>query len=200
MRLTIISTGLENAASIRAALARLEVEAVEANSRDDIARAQRLLLPGVGSFGAAVNVLSSRRFVEPLRERLIARRPTLAICLGFQLLALGSEESPGVPGLGVIEGSVERIVAPRVPQMGWNQVRPDATSDYLQPGYAYFANSFSLRAAPPGWRCAWTEYAGPMVAAVESGPVLACQFHPELSGQWGLGVLRRWMQQEAVPC
>jgi imidazole glycerol phosphate synthase glutamine amidotransferase subunit len=138
--------------------------------------------------------LGQKGLAEPVRERIRSNRPTLAICLGLQLLAEGSEESPGVGGLRVFSGSAARFTGNvRVPQLGWNEIVPDAGCRFLERGYAYFANSYRLAEAPSGWSVAWAEHGERFVAAMERGAALACQFHPELSGAWGLRLLQRWL-------
>jgi imidazole glycerol phosphate synthase glutamine amidotransferase subunit len=112
----------------------------------------------------------------------------------MQLLADTSDESPGQDGLGVVTDTVTRFAAHlRVPQLGWNQVWPDDGSRFITPGWAYFANSYKLETPPAGWRSARADHGGNFVAAAESGDVLACQFHPELSGDWGARVVERWL-------
>jgi imidazole glycerol phosphate synthase glutamine amidotransferase subunit len=144
--------------------------------------------------------------VAALRERIEAGRPTLAVCLGLQLLAEGSEESPGVAGLGVLPVRAERFPAGalRVPHLGWNRIVPDREGGLLDEGYAYFAHTFRVTDVPAGWTAARCEYGAPFVAALERGAVLACQFHPELSGAFGRDLLRRWLAQSpeesAVSC
>jgi len=81
-----------------------------------------------------------------------------------------------------------------VPQMGWNRIEPDKDCRYLKPGFAYFANSFRAVAAAPDWAAAWSDHGGPFLAAVEQGDIVACQFHPELSGTWGQDLLTRWIE------
>ena len=105
------------------------------------------------------------------------------------------DESPGVEGLGLIAPPATRFSGPiRVPQMGWNDLRPEPGCRLLTPGAAYFANSYRLTAAPEGWSVAWSDHGGPFVAAMERGEVLACQCHPELSGAWGADLLGRWLR------
>jgi imidazole glycerol phosphate synthase glutamine amidotransferase subunit len=129
-----------------------------------------------------------------LRERVRARRPLLAVCLGLQLLCEGSEESPGVPGVGAVPGRATRFPrGVRVPQLGWNLVQAGPGPGLVENGHFYFANSYRLDRAPAGWRAATSDHGGRFVAAFEDGPVLACQFHPELSGGAGLGLLGRWI-------
>ena len=104
-----------------------------------------------------------------------------------------SEESPGAEGLGLIEASITRFPATvRVPQMGWNHVAPTGC-ELLQPGHAVFANTYRLDRIPDGWAGATTDHGGPFASAIERGPILACQFHPEISGDYGRDLLRRWL-------
>ncbi|MCG8557839.1 MAG: imidazole glycerol phosphate synthase subunit HisH [Proteobacteria bacterium] len=194
----IVATGVANLASVRAALRRLDIRSRTSASPEGIRAAERLVLPGVGAFGSAMAQLDERGLTEALIERLRERRPTLAICLGMQLLCNTSEESPEARGLGVLDGGVTRFPAGvRCPQFGWNRVEAPAGARYLRSGYAYFANSYCLRSAPEGWRAAQTDHGGPFVSAVESGDVVACQFHPELSARYGAELLARWCLQRS---
>lgn len=191
----VIRTGTANLASILAGLRRVgAAPRVTADPRD-VALAPRVVLPGVGTLAAAMERLAACGLVGPLSERLAAGRPLLAVCLGLQLLCAESDESPGVAGLGVVPGRVTRFDSGlRVPQLGWNRIEPEQQCRLLEPGHVYFANSYRLTGAPGGWRVAWCDYGGPFVAALERGAVLACQFHPELSGRFGLELLRRWLE------
>jgi imidazole glycerol phosphate synthase glutamine amidotransferase subunit len=134
---------------------------------------------------------------DVLTDRIKGGRPTLAICLGMQLLCASSEENPDSKGLGIVPGTVTRFAPDlRVPQLGWNMVQPDGVTS-LEAGWAYFANSYKVPSLPEGWSGAITDYGGSFVSAMERGAVLACQFHPELSGAWGSSLLRRWLWAEA---
>lgn len=205
----IVPTGSANIASVLTALARLGCRTRLAESAAEIDAAERVVLPGVGAFGAAMAQLDRLGFTTTLRERLAAGRPTLGVCLGMQLLARESEESPGVAGLGIVPARIERFTDEhgsteprgdelgggeprlRVPHMGWNRV--EFEGDAFPGGAAYFANSFRLRSAPDGWTAAFSDHGGRFVAAMARAGVLACQFHPELSGRWGLELLDRWL-------
>jgi len=192
---TLIETGVANIASVRAAFRRLDAELTPAQSAEEIASADRVILPGVGAFAAGMAHLSQDGVGEALKARIAAGRPTLTICLGLQLLAESSEESPGVVGLGVLPLSVTRFSGPqRVPQLGWNTVAASPENPWISSSFAYFANSYRLTEAPAGWDVAWADYGGPFVAAIRRGEVLACQFHPELSGAYGAGLLGRWLK------
>jgi imidazole glycerol phosphate synthase glutamine amidotransferase subunit len=200
----VVRTGVANLASVLAGLRRAGAGAVAVDDARDIADARRVVLPGVGSFAVAITQLRTLELVEPLTRRIHEGRPTLAICLGMQLLGSGSDEAPAEKGLGIWPQRAERFDAPvRVPQLGWNVVTPDPECDLVQCGYAYFANSYRFVEAPVGWNRACSDHGGRFVAALERGGVLACQFHPELSGTWGTALLRRWLAHgpaEAPTC
>ncbi|HSL19708.1 MAG TPA: imidazole glycerol phosphate synthase subunit HisH [Methylomirabilota bacterium] len=190
----LVRTGTANLASVAAALGRAGCAVRLTESGDDLASAERLVLPGVGAFGAVAERLDALGLREPLAERLRAGRPTLAVCLGLQLLAEASDESPGAHGLGVIKATVTALPeGVRRPQLGWNRVAAGPGCRLLTDGVAYFANSYKLDAVPDGWSGAVTDHGGPFVAALERGAVLACQFHPELSGPWGQALVERWL-------
>ena len=197
--ITILRTGLANLASVTAAFRRLGADIVVADDADTISGATRLVVPGVGAYGEAMNRLRAAGLVSPLRDRIAEGRPTLGICLGLQIFGTGSDESPGVSGLGCVSAMTTGFdVMLTSPQMGWNRVTPTGDAMLCEPGYAYFANSFRFERIPAGWAGATANYGGTMVAALERGAVLGCQFHPELSGAYGEGLLARWM--EAEPC
>ena len=197
--LWIVHTGTANLASVRAAFRRAGVEPRETLDPRCIEETPRLVLPGVGAFGAAMKNLHQAGVVDALKRRLEAGRATFAICLGMQILCESSEESPNVEGLGLIRSPVLRFQdAPRIPQFGWSPIHPPrGTTGILQDGYAYFAHSYRLLEQPAGWRCALAEYSGEFVAALEREGIVACQFHPELSGRWGQALLERWLSATA---
>ena len=191
---TVVPTGTANIASVAAAFRRLGTDVRPAESENEIRVADQLVLPGVGVFAAAMGHIDEYRWRRALVDRIQAGRPTLAICVGMQLLCEKSEESPGFSGLGVVRGTVTRLPQDlTVPQLGWNRVTPDSGCRFLRPGWAYFANSYRLGSVPDGWVGAKTQYGGGFVSAMERGDVLACQFHPELSGEWGSDLLSRWL-------
>lgn len=198
----VVPTGTANLASVLAGLRRVGAAPRLLESAGEAARVPRLVLPGVGTLEAAMARLEAEGLIEPLRARLAAGLPTLAVCLGLQILCEGSDESPEAPGLGVVPGRVTRFEgAVRIPQLGWNLVEPAEGCQLLEAGHAYYANSYRLEVAPPGWASATTDYGGPFVAAIERGAQLACQFHPELSGRWGLALIRRWLEASGgAPC
>jgi glutamine amidotransferase len=191
----VVRTGTANLASVLAGLQRCGAVGRITTDPEEVREARHVCLPGVGAFGAAMANLELADLVRPLVDRLVAGLPTLAICLGMQLLCEGSEESPGVRGLGVYRTSVSRFSGSiRIPQLGWNHVVAEDGFRFLESGCAYFANSYRLESAPEGAVAAVSDHGGPFVAAFEVGNVLACQFHPELSGAWGLGLMERWLR------
>lgn len=203
--IAIIRTGTANVASVLAAVNRCASGAMMTAEASVVENADYLVVPGVGSFGSLMRTLSANDLVSPIRDRLLAGRPTLAICLGLQILASSSDESPGVDGLGLIPDHIARFptTALRVPHLGWNWVQCADHQSLIKSGYAYFANSYRLMHPPLGWCASVSDYAGAFVAAVQRGPILACQFHPELSGSWGTDLITRWFGSattEAVPC
>lgn len=201
----LVRTGVANVASVTAALRRLGVEPRLSDDPGVIREAAAVVLPGVGAFGAGMERLDAAGLVTPLRARVERGEPTLAICLGVQLLGIESEEEPGVPGLGVAPVRTRRLMgAPRLPHFGWNEVAPDPGCTIIQPGEAYFAHSYRLddsaALAAEGWAVARSNEGEPFVAAIERGAVLGCQFHPELSGAFGAALLERWLERAAVAC
>ena len=193
-KVLIVSTGTANMASVLTAIRRQGYDPTESTSAAEIERAAGVVVPGVGAFGAAMDRINSASLRSALIERIDNGQPTMAVCVGMQLLCASSEESPDSSGLGVIDDRIERLGAEqRVPHLGWNKVDPPDDSQFLEPGWAYFANSYRLRKSPKGWSVSTTRYGDQFISAMERGNVLACQFHPELSGAWGARVLRRWL-------
>lgn len=192
----IVNTGKANIASVVTGLIRAGAKSRLSENPEDIMQASYVVIPGVGAFGPAMKQMQSLNLIDPIRQRIIMGLPTLAICLGLHFLAEKSEESPDVDGIGVIPGTIKRFrQAPRVPQLGWNNVQISDNCNLLESGYAYFANSYYLPSAPESWKTAQTTYGETFVSAIEKGAVLACQFHPELSGTWGRDLLIRWLRK-----
>jgi imidazole glycerol phosphate synthase glutamine amidotransferase subunit len=190
----IVDSGVANLASVRGAFARLGVRTTVSAEADVVRRAQRLVLPGVGAFGAGMAALRAKGLDDAVRDATLGGTPLLAICLGLQLLCETSDESPGIAGIGLLPGTCRRLPdGVRVPHLGWNRVDPDPSCRHVKTMEAAFANSFALRDAPSGWVAAWTTHGARFVAALERGAVLACQFHPELSSHAGRELVRRWL-------
>ena len=194
--IAVLKTGIANTASVLAAAERSGGDPHLTDDPDEIRRASYVILPGVGSFQAAAEALVPDLRTVLLR-RIEADRPTLGICLGMQLFCTGSEESPEHKGLGIIPRKVTHLQSsPRVPALGWSQVSPKKDCQLLRPGWAYFAHSFALHQVPGPWAIAIAGH-DQAIAAFEHGNILACQFHPELSGSYGAQLLDRWLQRGA---
>jgi len=190
----VVSTGTANVASVMAGLRRAGGNPIRTADPAIVRSARRMVVPGVGAFAAAMDLFRSGGLAEALKERTEQGKPLLAICLGLQLLADSSEESPGVAGIGAIQRPVVRLAATRrLPQLGWIEIEPAIGSRLLSRSHAYFANSFCLRDCDGSWRIAHADNGGRFIAAIERDAQLACQFHPELSGAWGVQLMARWL-------
>jgi imidazole glycerol-phosphate synthase subunit HisH len=215
-RVAFAATGVANLASIQAAFRRAGAAPYLAVDPEDLASAPFAVVPGVGSFGSAVSALRAAGMDGAIRDRITRWAPTMGVCAGMQIFFEASEESPGVEGLALVPGAFGRFPSSLpVPQLGWNKVsqgnkRPEGPSlnraerssagdepfeapGLVRPGWAYFANSYRLTVAPPDFTSSSAEYGEAFVAAAERPGLLLCQFHPELSGPWGLALLKRWL-------
>ena len=198
--IAIIDYDAGNLRSVEKALQALGEETVITRDRDEILSADRVILPGVGAFGDAMEKLHQYGLVEIIRQVVQNGTPFLGICLGLQLLFEESEESQGVPGLGILKGKIRRIPNTpglKIPHMGWNSLilRPGTRlfSGLGEDPYVYFVHSYYLEAADPEIVVASADYGVVIHAAVESGNVFACQFHPEKSSDTGLQILKNFI-------
>lgn len=201
--IAIIDYDAGNLKSVEKALLYLGQDVLVTRDREKLLSADKVILPGVGNFGDAMEKLKGYGLVDVIREAAGQGKPFLGICLGLQLLFEKSEEAPGVEGLGILEGKILRIPDDRglkVPHIGWNSLE-------LQNGgrlfagleaepYVYFVHSYYLKAADPQIVKAVTEYGVRIDASVEQGNVFACQFHPEKSSRTGLAILKNFAELE----
>ncbi len=166
---------------------------------DVVARADRIVLPGVGAFGACRDRLMAIPGMVDAMAQAVQQRgaPFLGVCVGMQLLADAGEEFGRHTGLGWIGGTVRRIqpgpAAIKVPHMGWNDVILQGAPSLLEAGEAYFLHSYHFDAADPADVAALTDHGGPLVAAVARDTIIGCQFHPEKSQRYGIHFLERFL-------
>ena len=195
MTVAVINSGGANLGSVVHALRRLEVEAVLTADARQIASAERVILPGVGSAASAMRALDEAGLIDVIRG---LEQPVLGICLGLQLLFEHSAEGE-VPCLGLLPGKVQRLEVPpelRLPHMGWNQLDWTDLDDPLATGldgseWFYFVHSF---AAPLDNAVAVSTHGQPFAAIVRRGNFAACQFHPEKSGPAGARLLANFLK------
>lgn len=197
--ITVIDYDAGNLHSVANALSAIGADYKVSRDPEDIRRADRIFLPGVGSFGDAMDSLSRRGLTEPLTEAVRCGTPFLGICLGYQLLFEGSEESPGCSGLSLLKGYVRRFpdrTGMKVPHMGWNSLsirkKDGLYRDIPDGSFMYFVHSYYVVPADGGIVSAETDYGFPFAASVEEGNIAGMQFHPEKSGDAGLAILRRF--------
>ena len=196
----IIDYDAGNLGSVEKALRYLGDNPVITRDREEILKADRVILPGVGAFGDAMRLLNQYGLPDTIRQAVSQGTPFLVICLGQQLLCEESAESPGVKGLSILPGRILRIPAApglKIPHMGWNSldIAPGARlfQGIPQGAYVYFVHSYYLEAEDEAVVAARTEYGVSIHAAVERGNVFACQFHPEKSGSTGLAILKNFL-------
>jgi glutamine amidotransferase len=198
---SIIDYGAGNIKSVENAVRYLGHDVVLTRDPEVLLSSDHCILPGVGAFGVAMERLKHYGLDEVIREIVKREIPLLGICLGLQLLFESSEESPGAEGLGILKGRILRIPdtdGRKVPQIGWNDLSYPAQGRLFQGlpegTYVYFVHSYYLRAEDPSIVTARTEYGVSIDAAVESGSVMACQFHPEKSEAAGMRILENFLR------
>ena len=199
--LALIDYGAGNLHSVHNALRKAGAEdPVITADPEVVAKADRIVLPGVGAFKACMEALSAIPDMIGAMNEAVGQRgtPFLGVCVGMQLLADAGEEFGRHEGLGWVPGTVRRIEptdpAIKVPHMGWNKVTLNGAPPLLETGEAYFLHSYHFEAADPDHVAAVTDHGGPLVAAVARDTIIGCQFHPEKSQTYGLSFLSRFLE------
>ena len=194
--IAIIDYDAGNIRSVENAFNYIGQETVVTRDKDIILNADKVVLPGVGSFGDAMDKLKKYNLIGTIEDVCSKGTPFIGICLGLQLLFKSSDESKGVSGLGILDGEILRIPdAPglKIPHIGWNslEISPDGRlfKDIDNQSYVYFVHSYYLKAQEEAIVKASTEYGCHIHASVEKNNIFACQFHPEKSGDVGLKIL-----------
>lgn len=199
--ITVVDYGMGNLRNVRRAFEQLGSSVLLTSSPEEVERAEKLVLPGVGAFGEAVRRIDALGLRKPVLGHVMKGKPLLGVCLGMQLLFGKSEEAPGAPGLGLLAGEVVRFEAGvKVPHIGWNDANPTRENYLFGPGSKggcfYFVHSYCVvdcRAT-----VARTEYGVQFSSAVEAGPVFGVQFHPEKSQSAGMALLRNFLTAPAA--
>ena len=200
--IAIIDYDAGNLKSVEKALQFLGETAVITRDRDVILSAEKVVLPGVGAFGDAMDKLHRFGLVNTIYDVVDKKIPFLGICLGLQLMFSGSEESPGVAGLGLLKGEIVKIPpvdSLKIPHMGWNQLvknREDRIADGVADGeYAYFVHSYY--AVPKNWEDVvyYADYSVRVPGVVRRDNVIGMQFHPEKSSDTGMRLLRNFLKE-----
>ncbi len=199
--LTIVDYGSGNLRSVQKAVEKCGTAATITSVPEFVAKAERVILPGVGAFGDAMRALHDRDLVEPIQQHARADKPFLGICMGLQLLFETGFEGGEHQGLGILPGEVVRFELPhgiKVPHMGWNTTR--WTGDWrpaIDGDHFYFVHSYYARPTDSSIVAAVTDYGGDFCAAVRRGNLYATQFHPEKSQATGLRLLASWLDATA---
>ena len=194
--IAVVDYGIGNLRSAQKALQRVGAHAELTADPHQVAEADAVVLPGVGAFGRCMQALRAAGLEEPTREAIESGRPFLGICVGMQMLYEGSDEDPGVKGMGVLGGRVRRLAeGVKRPQMQWNRLEAHAMPPMLEglghSPWMYFVHSYAPE--PSSEVVATCDYGGPVVAAVERDRLWATQFHPEKSGANGLRLLANFV-------
>ena len=198
--IAIIDYDAGNIKSVEKALQYLGEEAVITRDREEILNSDKVILPGVGAFGDAMEKLHQYRLVDTIQEVVDRRIPFLGICLGLQLMFESSDEAPGVEGLGLLPGKILRIPKKgdmKIHHVGWNDIKIKEGAKLFagleDHPYVYFVHSYYLQADDPSIVAATTEYGVTIHASVEKDNIFACQFHPEKSSTVGLQILKNFI-------
>lgn len=199
--IAVIDYDAGNLRSVEKALIKVGADPVITRDPDVIRKADKVILPGVGAFGEAMEKLNRFGLVDAIHEAVDSGKPFFGICLGLQLMFEYSEETPGCKGLSIFEGGILKIPAKdglKVPHIGWNSLNITENAKLFRglskEPYVYFVHSYYLKAKDPQIVAATTEYGVEIHASVEKGNVFACQFHPEKSGDVGMTILKNFVE------
>ena len=201
--IAIIDYGAGNLQSVKKAFDFIGAESVITDNPEIINACDRILLPGVGSFGDAMDSMHKSGLVETVKQNALSGKPFLGICLGLQLLFEESEESPGVKGLGIFKGKIKKFSSDmglKIPHIGWNslEIKQNDTlfKNIPENSYVYFVHSYYLHAEDENDIATVTNYGIDFHSAVGKNNIFATQFHPEKSGDVGLQILRNFASME----
>lgn len=199
--IAIIDYDASNIKSVEKAIQFLGKDVILTRDKEQILSAEKIILPGVGNFGVAMEKLAFFGLIDVIKKAVEQQIPILGICLGLQLLFESSEESPGIKGLGILKGKILKIPKNKklkIPHIGWNVLKVKKKTKLFdeekESDYVYFVHSYYLQAEDLSIVSATTEYGIEIHAAVEKGNVFACQFHPEKSSDVGIQILKKFIE------
>ena len=195
----LIDYGVGNLYSVAKAVSFVGGDVKITSDAEDLKRAEKIILPGVGAFGDCMKNLEATGLIPTILEQIAAKKFLLGICVGLQILFEKSEESPNVKGLGIFKGEVKKISAEnlKIPHMGWNAVNFGESKIFAglkNNSYFYFVHSYHAAPLDKNLISATSDYGEKITAAVESENIFATQFHPEKSGDVGLKVLKNFIE------
>jgi imidazole glycerol-phosphate synthase subunit HisH len=190
--IAIIDYGSGNLKSVKKAFEKIGINTIITNKKKEIEKADKIVLPGVGSFGFIMKKLKNKDLEKSIKKAIKNGKPYLGICLGMQILFEESEESPGVKGLGILKGKVKKFKKGKVPQIGWNKIIPK--NKIFKNDFFYFVNSFYVIPSDKKIIASTTKYFQNFASAIKYKNITAVQFHPEKSGKAGLKFLDRWIK------
>ena len=204
--IAVIDYGMGNLRSVQKALEVVGAKTILTSKPGDLKRCEKIVFPGVGSFGEAMRELKRLKLVEPIKDAIAEGKPFLGLCLGLQLLFEKSEESPGVKGLCILKGESKRFkfsgpkAVLKVPHMGWNEIKPRARKNIkilkgvLSGSYMYFVHSYYVKPKDKSVTLTTTDYGIDFVSGISKDNIYAFQFHPEKSQALGLKILNNFVR------
>lgn len=188
--IAIIDYGSGNINSVKKAFDYLGEDSIITSDSEEILNADKVVFPGVGSFGDVMKELEKRKLDVVIKKAVEMKKPFLGICVGLQVLFEESEESPSVKGLGIFKGKAVKFKQGKIPQIGWNEINSKSIGN----GYVYFVNSYYVVPSDKGIVESTSDYYAKFTAAIKKDNILAVQFHPEKSGKFGLEILKKWLE------
>lgn len=203
--IAIVDYGVGNLYSVEKAFAKFSDDVVLTQSAEIIDKADKVVLPGVGAFGDCMKNFRASGLMDAVMRAVESGKPVMGICVGLQIMFEGSDESPGVEGLGIFKGRVRKIHAPglKIPHMGWNSlsinekasIKIDLFKNIRKNPYVYFVHSYYAVPEDKSVITAKTVYGEEITAAVGKDNVIATQFHPEKSGDIGLAIIKNFVEE-----
>ncbi|MFH1777615.1 MAG: imidazole glycerol phosphate synthase subunit HisH [Candidatus Omnitrophota bacterium] len=198
-KIVVVDYGMGNLLSVENIFRKFGVEVIISSNKDEIAAAEKLVLPGVGACKVAMQELKTRGLVEAICKFINTNRPYLGICLGLQLLFEYSEEGGGVSGLGILKGNVRRLKPDvKIPHMGWNQIKIKNKTPLLKNiqdlSFVYFVHSYYVLPVDQGIIMTTTTYGGDFASSVNRDNLYGTQFHPEKSQHVGMQIIKNFVE------